>query len=150
VNLLKQPIVNILFICFMSAVYSAIFIFTADHIEFISLLSHAKSLNSSFWNAWSDFIQAGNMKLIGYLIIILTIAIVIVILIKRRKNYDEYQVSILAKSLLVAGILSIVMIPFIMILLLSDPNYAVETIFLFASVQWISVLVSYLVYVMKY
>ena len=58
--------------------------------------------------------------------------------------------SILTKSLLVAGTLSILMIPFMMILILSDSNYAVETIFLLASVQWVSVLVSYLIYVIKF
>jgi hypothetical protein len=150
VSLLKQPIINILFIGFMSVVYSFMFIFTAGHTEFVSLLSHGETLNSAFWNGWSDFLITGNMKFIGYLIIVLTIAIIVFILIKKRKKYDEYQVSILSKSLLVAGILSILMIPFMMILLLSDPNYAAETIFLFASVQWVSVLVSYLVYVIKY
>lgn len=134
----------------MSAIYSFIFIFTASHMEFVSILSHGETLNSSFWNGWSDFLRTGNMRFIGYLIIGLTIAIIVFILIKKRKKYDEYQVSILSKSLLVAGTLSILMIPFMMILLLSDSNYAVETIFLFASVQWVSVLVSYLIYVIKF
>ncbi|QGH34470.1 hypothetical protein GI584_10710 [Gracilibacillus salitolerans] len=149
-SLLKQPIINIIFIGFMSVIYSFIFIFTAGHMEFVSILSHRETLNSSFWNGWSDFLRTGNMRFIGYLIIGLTIAIIVFILIKKRKKYDEYQVSILSKSLLVAGTLSILMIPFMMILLLSDSNYAVETIFLFASVQWISVLVSYLIYVIKF
>ncbi|WP_407272439.1 hypothetical protein [Radiobacillus sp. PE A8.2] len=149
-SLLKQPIININFIGFMSAIYSFIFIFTSGHMEFISILSHGETLNSAFWNGWSNFLRTGNMRFIGYLIIGLTIAIIIFILIKRRKKYDEYQVSILSKSLLVAGTLSILMIPFMMILVLSDSNYAVEIIFLFASVQWVSVLVSYLVYVIKF
>lgn len=149
-SLLKQPIINILFIGFLSGVYSLIFIFTAGHMEFVSILSQGETLNSAFWNGWSDFLKTGNMKYIGYLINGLTIAIILIILFKRRKKYDEYQVSILSKSLLVAGILSILMIPIIMVLLLSDSNYAVETIFLFASVQWVSFLVSYLIYVIKH
>lgn len=149
-SLLKQPMINIIFIGFMSVIYSFIFIFTAGHMEFVSILSHGETLNSDFWNGWSDFLRTGNMRFIGYLIIGLTIAIIVFILIKRRKKYDEYQVSILSKSLLVAGTLSILMIPFMMILLLSDSNYAVETIFLFASLQWVSVLVSYLIYVIKF
>ncbi|MEH7379961.1 hypothetical protein V7138_05710 [Bacillus sp. JJ1533] len=149
-SLLKQPIINIIFIGFMSVIYSFIFIFTAGHMEFVSILSPGETLNSAFWNGWSDFLRTGNMRFIGYLIIGLTIAIIVLILIKRTKKYDEYQVSILSKSLLVAGTLSILMIPFMMILLLSDSNYAVETIFLFASLQWVSVLVSYLIYVIKF
>jgi hypothetical protein len=134
----------------MSFIYSFIFIFTAGHMEFVSTLSHGETLNSAFWNASSNFLRTGNMRYIGYLIIGLTIAIIILILIKRRKKYDEYQVSILSKSLLVAGTLSILMIPLMMILILSDSNYAIEIIFLFASVQWVSVLVSYLIYVIKF
>ncbi|MBS8266366.1 hypothetical protein DYI25_18240 [Mesobacillus boroniphilus] len=149
-SILKHPAVNILFISFMSAIYSFIFIFTAGHMEFASMLSHSKTLNSAFWNGWSDFLKSGNMKFIGYLIIGLTVVIVVFILLKRTKQYDEYQVSILAKSLLVAGILSILMIPFLLIMLLSDPNYSTETIFLFAMIQWVGVLVSYLFFVVRF
>ncbi|WNF23390.1 hypothetical protein [Mesobacillus jeotgali] len=148
-SILKHPAINIIFIGFMSAIYSFFFIFTAGHMEFTSMLSHGKTLNSDFWNGWSDFLKTGNMKYIGYLIIGLTIVIIVLILVKRMKQYDEYQVSILAKSLLVAGILSIMMIPFLMLMLLSDPNYSTETIFLFATVQWVGVLVSYLFFVVR-
>jgi heme exporter protein D len=149
VNLLKHPAVNIFFISIMSAIYSFIFIFTAGHMEFNSMLSHGRTLNSDFWNGWSDFLKTGNMKFIGYLIIGLTVVIIIFILVKRTKQYDEYQVSILAKSLFVAGFLSIIMVPFLMIMLLSDPNYSTETIFLFATIQWVSVLISYLIFVVR-
>jgi heme exporter protein D len=149
VSLLRHPVINILFISFMSAIYSFIFIFTAGHMEFISILSHSKTLDSDFWNSWSDFLRTGNMKFIGYLIIGLTVVILVFILVKRMKEYDEYQVSILAKSLFVAGFLSIMMIPFLMVMLLSAPNYSTETIILFATVQWLGVLVSYLYFVVR-
>lgn len=148
-SLLRHPVINILFISFMSAIYSFIFIFTAGHMEFISILSHSRKLDSAFWNGWSDFLRTGNMKFIGYLIIGLTLVILFFILVKRMKEYDEYQVSILGKSLFVAGFLSIIMIPFLMLMLLSDPNYSTETIFLFATVQWLGVLVSYLFFVVR-
>ncbi len=141
---------NIVFISLLSFFYAFIFIFTAGHMELVSMLSNAKTLNSSFWNGWSDYITEGKMRFIGYIIIVLTIAIIGFIIVKRKKKYDEYQVSILAKSLIVTGILSIIMIPFLMLLLLSDPNYTIETIFLFASVQWMGLLVSYLIYVIKF
>lgn len=149
-TLLKHPVINILLISFMSAIYSFIFIFTSNHIEFLGLLSHSKTLQSDFWNGWSDFISDGYMKFIGYLIIILTVLIIFILFFKRTKRYDEYQFSILSKSLIVAGLLSIMMVPIVMIMLLSDPNYAVETIFLFATIQWISLQVAYLIYVIKY
>ncbi|MBT2642805.1 hypothetical protein J7I80_11250 [Bacillus sp. ISL-41] len=148
-SILRHPVINILFISFMSAIYSFIFIFTAGHMEFISILSHGKTLDSGFWNGWSDFLKAGNMKFVGYLIIGLTALIIVFIFLKRTKEYDEYQVSILAKSLFVAGFLSIMMVPFLMIMLLSDPNYSTETILLFATIQWLGVLVSYLYFVIR-
>lgn len=148
-SILRHPVINILFISFMSAIYSFIFIFTSGHMEFVSILSHGRTLNSGFWNGWSDFLRTGNMKFIGYLIIGLTAVILVFILVKRMKKYDEYQVSILAKSLFVAGFLSIMMIPFLMIMLLSAPNYSTETILLFATVQWLGVLISYLFFVVR-
>ena len=148
-TLFKNPFTNIIFIISMSAVYSFIFIFTSDHIEFSGLLTHTQTLNSPFWNEWSDFIKAGNMKFIGYFIIGLTVIILLFMAIKRTKNYDEYQLSILNRCFIIAGFISILMLPVIMVMLLSDPNYAVETILLFASVQWVSVIVLYLIYVIR-
>lgn len=149
-KLLKNSLVNAVFVGLMSACYSFLFIFTSNHIEFLQLLSKSKTLQSDFWNGWSDFIRAGNMKYIGYVIIILTLIIFLVILFKKTKKYDEYQFSILSGSLIVAGVLSIIMVPIIMILLLSDPNYTIETIFLFSSIQWCSVLITDLIYIIKY
>ena len=149
-TLFKNPFINIIFIIFMSSVYSFIFIFTSDHIEFLGLHSHGQTLNSPFWNEWSDFIKAGNMKFIGYFIISLTVIILLFMAIKRTKNYyDEFQLSILNRCFILVGFISILMVPVMMIMLLSDPNYAIETILLFASVQWISVLVLYLFYVIR-
>lgn len=149
-SILRHPVINILFISFMSAIYSFIFIFTAGHMEFISILSHSRTLDPGFWNGWSNFLKTGNMKFIGYMIIGLSAVIIVFILLKRTKEYDEYQVSILAKSLFVAGFLSIMMIPFLMIMLLSAPNYSTETIVLFATIQWLGVLVSYLYFVIRF
>ena len=131
------------------AVYSFLFIFTSNHIEFLRLLSNSDTLQSDFWNGWSDFIKAGNMRYIGYAIIILTLVILLIMFIRPTKKYDEYQRSILSKSLVVAGVLSILIIPIIMIMILSDPNYAIETIFLFAVIQWFVVLVTDIIYVIK-
>lgn len=149
-KLLKHSIVNAIFIGSMSAVYSFLFIFTSNHIEFLRLFSNTNTLQSDFWNSWSDFIRVGNMKYVGYAIIVLTLITLLFILFKPTKKYDEYQISILSKSIIVAGVLSILMIPVIIILLLSDPSYAIETIFLFAVVQWFGVLITDMVYVIKY
>jgi len=142
--------VNAVFIGLMSVVYSFLFIFTSNNIEFLRLMSKSKTLQSHFWNWWSDFIKAGNMKYIGFTIISLTLTILLLMLFKRTKRYDEYQISILSRSLIVAGIISIILIPVIMVMLLSDPNYTIETIFFFATIQWLSVLIADLIYIIKY
>lgn len=149
-NILKHSIINAIFTSVMSAIYSFLFIFTSDHIEFLRLTSKTKTLQSDFWNGWSEFIKSGNMKYLGYIIIGLTLIILLLMVFKRMKKYDEYHVSILSRSLIVAGVLSIMMVPIIMILLLSDPNYTIETIFLFAAIQWCGVLITDLIYVIKY
>ena len=148
-KILKHPIINMIFIIIMSTVYSFLFIFTSEHIEFLRLTSKSKTLQSNFWNGWSDFIRAGNMKYLEYIIIGLTLVILLLMIFKRMKKYDEYQVSILSRSLIVAGILSIISVPIIMIMLLSDPNYAIQTIFLFSIIQWFGVLISDLIYVIN-
>lgn len=147
---LKNSMGNAVFIGLMSAIYSFLFIFTSNHIEFLRLLPNTNTLQSDFWNGWSAFIREGNMKYIGYVIIILTLIILISILFKPTKKYDEYQISILSKCLIVAGLLTILMIPIVMIQILSDPSYAIVTIFLFAVIQWVSVLIIDMIYVIKY
>ncbi len=127
----------------MSFLYSFLFIFTSNHLEFTRLLSKNTTLNSSFWNSWSEFIQTGNMKYFGFFIIILTIIILVLSFIKRAEELDEYQVSILSRSVLIAGILSIGLVPIVMIIILSDPNYTIAVMFLFATIQWLGVLITY-------
>lgn len=108
------------------------------------------TLQSIFWNSWSEFIKAGHMKYIGYVIIALTIIILFLIIFKGTKRYDEFQTNILTKILVFAGTISIIMMPMVMFMLLNDRNYTVEIIFLFATVQWIGVLMLDLFYVLKY
>jgi len=148
-KILKYSICNTIFISFMSAIYSFIFIFTSDHIEFLRILSKTK-LASDFWNGWSNFIRAGNLKYIGYLIIGLTVLIVLSVIFNPQKKYDEYQVSVLSKSFIVAGIIAILIVPVMMVLLLSDPSYKVEIILLFAVIEWLSVLITNLIFIIKY
>lgn len=149
-RILKHPIINAVFVGLISAIYSFVFIFTSKHVEFSRMLSKSKTLQSYFWNEWSGFIRVGNMKYIAYIIIGLTLTILMLSITKRIKKYDEYQVSILSKSLIIAGLLSIIMLPIMLVMLLSDSNYTIETIFLFAVIQWCGALIADLVYVIKY
>lgn len=146
---LKNPKINALLISLVSAFYALLFIFTSNHVEFIRLFSHSKTLTSDFWNSWSTFIQNGNMKYIGYVIIALTLTIIFLTVFRKQK-YDEYQVNILAKGFIAAGVITILMLPFALLLVLSDNNYSIETLFLLLTVQWLGVLIVDLIYTAKY
>jgi len=149
-NLVKHSSFNLTFLVVMSFLYSFLFISTSNHLEFTRLLPKTTTLNSPFWNSWSNFIRAGNMKFVGYFIILLTIIILILAFNKRAEVFDEFQVSILSRSVLIAGIISIGLVPIVMIMILSDTNYTIATMFLFATIQWLGVLGTYFFYTLKY
>ena len=148
-KILKYSICNTIFISFISTIYSFIFIFTSDHIEFLRIFSKT-TLASDFWNGWSNFIRAGNLKYIGYLIIVLTVLIVLSVIFNPKKKYDEYQLSVLSKIFIIAGIIVILIVPVMMLLLLSDPSYVIEIILLFAVIEWLSILITNLIFVINY
>ncbi len=134
-KVLKSPYTNALFIFIISFCYSFIFIFTSNHMEFISLFNHTKTLTSSFWNKISVFIFDGNMKYIGYSFSLITIFIIILIFIG-KKRYDEYQSSIITKSFEIIGITTLIYLPFLLLSVLSDSNYIIEYLFVLLSIQW--------------
>lgn len=76
--------------------------------------------------------------------------IVLALTIFRKQAYDEYQINILSKFLMVSGLITILVLPLVLILILSDPNYAIETVLLFLTIQWLGVLVVDLIYLIKY
>jgi len=45
-KILKNPKINALLISVISACHALLFIFTSNHVEFIRLFSHSKTLNS--------------------------------------------------------------------------------------------------------
>jgi uncharacterized MnhB-related membrane protein len=139
--------ISTLFISVISAFYAFLFIITSNHIEFIRLFPHSKTLNSVFWNCWSTFVQNGNMKYMSYVIIILTTVIIFLTIFKKQK-YNEYE--IMARGFVTAGIISVFLFPLLLLLVLSDINYAIESMFLIMSIQWISVLIVNLFYITKY
>jgi hypothetical protein len=65
------------------------------------------------------------MEYVGYAIIAITAAIVALTVFRKRK-YDEYQVNILARGFIIAGVITVFLLPVALILVLSDMNYAIE------------------------
>jgi len=148
-SIIRKPAVNAAVIALISAFYIAVFLVTSGHVEFVRILDHAATLNSGFWNMWSDFLRQGHLKYIGYLYLLLAAAIVIPTLMKRR-DYDEYQGRMLENGLIASGIAMVLLFPLTMLSILSDPNYCVETITFLVVIHWLVCLIVDLVYVMKW
>mgnify|MGYP000498300104 CR=1 FL=1 len=138
-----------MFIALLSVLNAFLFIFTSTHIEFNRLLTHGETLQSDFWNSWSSFIINGNMKYIGYVFLFTALIIILLTLFKKRK-YDEYQVNVLGRCIMLAGLVTLLLLPIALIIILSDPNYAVATILFLLTAQWTSVLIMDIVYTVKY
>ena len=140
-KILRKPQINAAVIAVISALYAVMFSLVSGHVEFDRILDHANTLNSAFWNAWTVFLKQGNLKYIGYSYLVVTIVIVIASFAKRR-NYDEYQTSILGKGIMVMGIALVALFPIALLLVLSDPQYAIETVMFLVVVHWAIVLIA--------
>lgn len=148
-KLMKNPYINAVVIAIISIFYAAVFIITSGHIEFHSILNHSQTLNSTFWNGWSAFLQQGNLKYVGYAYIVVAVCILVLSFV-RKKNYDEYQVGILTTSIVATGIVLLLLFPITLLLVMSDPNYAVETLLFLVVAHWSVFLLVNLIYSAKW
>lgn len=148
-KILRKPQTNAIIISVVSIFYALVFILISGHLEFERILDHAETLNSPFWNGWSAFLKQGNLKYIGYAYIVLTLAIVIISIVRKR-DYDEYQTGILEKGLIVMGAAMILLFPIALILVLSDRSYSIETMMFLVVAHWSIVLIADLIYVIKW
>lgn len=148
-KILRKPQTNAIIISVVSIFYALVFILISGHLEFERILDHAETLNSPFWNDWSAFLKQENLKYIGYAYIVLTLAIVIISIVRKR-DYDEYQTGILEKGLIVMGAAMILLFPIALILVLSDRSYSIETMMFLVVAHWSIVLLADLIYVIKW
>lgn len=148
-KIFRKPLVNAVIISIISFFYAFIFDVTSGHIEFERILDHRVTSSSPFWNGWSDFLKQGNMKYIGCAYIAIAVIIVILSIIRKR-DYDEYQIGILEKGIIVMGATMVLLFPIALISILSDHSYAVEDIMFLVVIHWSIVLISDLMYVIKW
>lgn len=148
-KLLKNPWVSATVTAAGSLVYGSIFILTSAHLEFERILAHGETLGSNFWNGWSAFLRQGNLKWIGYIYLAAAACTVLVALLRKRR-YDEYQADILTRSFAAAGAILLLLFPAALLLVLSDPNYAVEAVVLLVVGHWSLFLLTSLVYAIRW
>jgi len=147
-KIMRKPVINASVIAVISIFYSIVFVVTSGHIELERMLNHKQTLSSGFWNGWSVFLKEGNMKYIGFIYIVLALIIVILSVI-RSKNYDEYQISVLVKSFIVAGAVMVFLFPLAFLLILSDPNYSIEFMMFLVVAHWSVLLIADLFFVIR-
>ena len=133
---LGSPAVNAVCISLFTAFYGAVF------------LTHAyvPAQDAPFWPAWSAFLAAGHQRSIAYTLIAATA--LIVLLLVRRRPYDEYHAALLARCLIVSIVLTLIAIALFYLLVLSDPQGIVEKFTLFIVLHWATVVFSNLAYVL--
>ena len=142
---LQSPAFNAVCIGLFSSFYAAVFLLTAGHTEFTSTLYQGG--NGGFWPAWGRFLAAGHQRFLAWALVALTL-LVIVLLLHRRRPYDEYHASILTHCLVVAVVLTMVAIAFFYLMVLSEPTGIVEKFTLFVAIHWATVVLANLVYVL--
>ena len=145
----RKPLINAAITLIVSIFYAFIFILISGHMEFERVLNHTDTLNSPFWNTWSAFLRQVNMKYIGYAYMVVAGVIAILSFIRKR-DYDEYQISILEKVFITMGETMMLVFPIALILALSDPLYSIETIMFLVVIHWSVVLIADFVYVIKW
>ena len=148
-KIIKNLYINAAVTSVISLAYAAVFILTSGHIEFERILNHSCTLNSTFWNSWSMFLLRGNLKYIAYLYIAAVISVIILSFI-RKKNYDEYQVGILTTGFVAMGVILLLLFPAALLLVLSDPNYAVEMLLFLIVTHWSVFLIANLICAIKW
>ena len=148
-NILKRPQTNALCIGVFSAFYATLFFITANHVEFTNLLYHIRleQKANSFWNRWSSFLAAGNHRYIAMTLVAVTLFVVLLLLL-RRKSYDEYHTHRLIGCLVVALVLTLIAIALFFLLVLSEPAGIVEKFMLFIVIHWATVVLADLAYVL--
>lgn len=147
-SILKNPGINAVCISLFTSFYGLIFIVTSGHVEFESLLYYNQATSiHPFWAGWSSFLASGYHAYIAYVLIAITILVVLMLLFRRRP-YDEYHVANLIQCLAAAAVLTLIAIAVFYLMVLSDSNGIVEKFTLFIVIHWTTVVLADLVYVL--
>lgn len=144
-KVIKSRGVTSLFVVLLSVFHAFIFIFTSNHPEFNRLLSKKDTLQG-FWNEYSAFVAVGNMKYIGYLLLLLSLVVCGLYFIKRKGASERMKSN---NVLMVGGGLSLLLYPILLLLVLSDSNYAIESVFLMGTIQCVASLAVVLIDIIR-
>lgn len=148
-RVLQSPIVNAVCISIFTAFYSAVFLLSCSNERFLSSLYYVKSgeQTSLFWYQWSSFLARGNQRYIVLALAAIT-ALTVFFLFARRRNYDEYHISILLTCLAVSIVLTLIANALLYLFILTQLDGIVEKFTLFVTIQWVSIVLADFVFVL--
>jgi len=146
-DIFKNPATNAVCISLFTAFYGLVFFVTSRDAEFGGLLYYRLATSiDPFWTGWSSFLASGYHAYIAYALIAITMLVVLMLLFRRRP-YDEYHVARLLQCLAAAVILTLIAIAGFYLMVLSNPNGIIEKFTLFIVIHWTTVVLADLVYV---
>ena len=144
-RILRSPVVNAVCISLFTAFYSLVFFMSSKSSGFENGLYRDEV--AYFWSAWSSFLASGDHLYVACVLIAVTVLIV-TLLIKRHRSYDEYHTSILTHCLVVASVLTMISIAIFYLLVLNDPTGITGKFTLFIVIHWTTVVFADLAYVL--
>ena len=148
-RILKHPAVNAVCISLFTAFYALIFIVSSgsNRIGLYFGYENRTLVEGSLLASWSRFLAAGHHRYIACAMIAITLFLV-VLLLARRRTYDEYHVERLTTCLVIAMFLTLVAIAMLFLLMLYYPSGIVEMLTFFIVVHWVTVVLADLIYVL--
>ena len=142
---LKSPAVNAISVSLFSAFYWVLFVLLdgATDYEWIKYYDG----NSRFWAGWSGVILDGWLMIFANVLTGVTI-LVVVLLIIRRRSYDEYHTTILTHCLVVAIVLTMIAIAVFYLIIFCEPFWIAGKFTFFIVIHWSTVVFADLTYVL--
>lgn len=148
-RLLKHPATNAICLSIFSCFYAALFfIFSRTDGAFQDVLYYGDlEAATPFMAGWSNFLAAGKLNYVAGGLLALTAAVVIMLIVRRRP-YDEYQMSILRNCLAVALTLTLIAIAIFYMIVMAYPAGIIEKFTLFITIHWVAVVVADIAYIL--
>ena len=138
----RHPATNAIGLAIFSAFYGVIFLGFSPR-----LLTGTGESQLGAWKAWDVFLLANGHRWLAVILLALT-ALAIVILLRHRSVYDEYHTAILLRCLAAAVVLALAGIGGFFALVLLDPVGIVSKLALMVSINWASVVLADLGYLL--
>jgi len=136
----RHPATNAAGLAVFSAFYGVIFLAFSPR-----MLVDTVESQHPFWRAWDAFLLAQGHRWLAVVLLALTV-LALAILLRHRSVQDEYQTAILVGCLAVALVAALAFIGLFFALVLLDPVGIVSKLSLMASLNWASVVLADLGY----